>query len=183
MWRLLSSEESVLLYRALEVVVLSRLLSSSILLLYIKVIVSKLFVNNAIMIIVFDMWTECSIRYLFEFFHRQLSFIFLSFLCILINLFPFLNNIPVPAYDEFSYVWFFSHCKIAESIQIFHPTIFFHKTTKFCLTTRFSPVHMCVNFVFVPVKFVCWENCFLWTTFFLYLIALTLFLFKFRHLL
>jgi hypothetical protein len=34
---------------------LSRLLSSSILLLCIEVVVSKLFVNNAIMIIVFDM--------------------------------------------------------------------------------------------------------------------------------
>ena len=147
MWRLLPSEELFLLYCAHEVVVLSRLSSSSILLLYIKVIVSKLFVNNAMMVIVFDMWTKHSIWYLFEFSNRQLSSIFLSFLCILINLLPFLDNVPVSTYDEFLYYQFFSHCKIAESIQIFHWTNFFHKTTKFCLTTRFPPVHMCIFFI------------------------------------
>jgi hypothetical protein len=55
------SEESFPLYRALEVVVLSGLLSSSSFLLDIELIVSQLFVNNAIMIIVFNLGTKRSI--------------------------------------------------------------------------------------------------------------------------
>ncbi len=41
---------------------------------------------------------------------------------------------------------FFCHCKIAESIKIFHLSKCLDKSTKFCLTTRIPPVHMCVNF-------------------------------------
>jgi hypothetical protein len=48
------SEKSFPLYHALEVVVLSRLLLSSSLLLNVEPIVSQLFVNIAIVIIVFD---------------------------------------------------------------------------------------------------------------------------------
>ncbi len=102
--------------------------------------------------IVFDMWTERSIWYLFEFSNRQLSLIFLSFLAILTNLFPFGNSVPVPTYDEFLYYQFFCHCKIAESIQIFHPSKNFDKSTKFCLTTRIPPVHMCVNLYLYQLK-------------------------------
>jgi hypothetical protein len=103
------------------------------------------------MIILFDMWTKHSIWYLFEFSNRQLSLIFLSFLCILIDLFLFLNNIPVPTYDEFLYVWFFSHCKIAESIQIFHPTIFFIRQPNFVLQQDFL-LNTCV-YIFYLYQF------------------------------
>ncbi len=125
-------KRSFLLYRALEVVVLSRLLLSSSSLLYIELIVSPLFVNNAIMIIVFNLWTKRSIWYLFELSNCQFILIFFSFLCILTNLFPFLNKILVPTYDESLYYLFYSHCKKAESIQIFIQH-FFHYTTKFFL--------------------------------------------------
>jgi hypothetical protein len=60
-WLLLPSEESFLLHRALEVDVFSWLLSLSSLLLDIELIVSQLFENNAIMIIVFDLGTKRSI--------------------------------------------------------------------------------------------------------------------------
>ncbi len=65
----------------------------------------------------------------------------------------------------------FSHCKIADSIQTFHPRKFLYKTTKFCLTTRILPVHMCVYFflyqlnlfvkeivIFEPLSFFIWSH-------------------------
>ncbi len=66
---------------------------------------------------------------------------------------------------------FFCHCKIAESIKIFHPSKCLDKSTKFCLTTRIPPAHMCVNFYlyqwklfvkeivfFEPLSFFIWSQ-------------------------
>ncbi len=58
-------------------------------------------------------------------FFLQWEFHLYTFLCILTNLCPFLNNTLVPTYDESLYYPFYSHCKKAESIHIFIQRFFF----------------------------------------------------------